>query len=84
MKDFRPISLCNVSYKVIARTITNRLKLVLGNIIDPQQSAFIPGRSIMDNVLIGYECMHWLRNSNNKQGYAALKLDMSKAYDIVE
>lgn len=84
MKDFRLISLYNVCYKIIARTISNRLKEVLGKIIDPYQSAFIPRRVITDNIIIGYECVNWLRNSKIKQGFAALKLDMSKAYDRVE
>lgn len=84
IKDFRPINLCNVSYKIKARTITNRFKVILGNIIDPHQSAFIPGRAITDNVILEYECMHWLRHSSNKQGFSALKLDMSKVYDRVE
>lgn len=67
MKDF-PIILCYVSYKIIARAITNRYKSVLGNVIDPHQSAFIPGREITKNILLGYECMHWMRNSKSKQG----------------
>lgn len=52
VKDFRPISLCNVSYKIVARTITNGLKIAVGDIIDPHQSAFVTGRSIMDNILL--------------------------------
>lgn len=79
IKEYRPISLCNVSYNIIARAIMNRLKGTLDMVIDPFQSAFIPGKAITDNIIIGYECMHWLRSSNNKQSFAALKLDMSKA-----
>lgn len=56
--DLCLISLYNVSYKIIAMEITNRLQITLGNIIDPHQSAFIPGRLITDNILLGYERMH--------------------------
>lgn len=79
-KDFRPISLCNTSYKVIGRAITN-----LAKAIDQQQSAFVPGRLITYNIIVGYECMHWIRNNKkSKTGFGALKLDMSKAYDRVK
>lgn len=84
-KDFRPSILCNICYKIVSKAITNRLRRVLNQVIDHSQSAFIPGRLITDNIVIGYECMHWIRHhSKRKTGYAALKLDMSKAYDRVE
>lgn len=85
MKDFRPLSLCNVIYKIIAKILANRMKRILGCVISPTQSAFIPRRSITDNALIGFECIHTINNKRSgREGKVAMKLDMSKAYDRVE
>jgi hypothetical protein len=83
--DFRPIALCNVMLKIITKTIANRIKLVLNDIISPQQSAFLPGRLITDNTLTAYETFHYLKNSKSrKHGYVGIKLDIAKAYDRIE
>lgn len=85
LANFRPISLCSVLYKVVTKTIANRLQVVIGKCIDVAQSTFIPGRLISDNVLLAYEILHTFRQKCiRKKGYMAVKLDMSKTYDRVE
>ncbi|XP_060963609.1 uncharacterized protein LOC115716507 [Cannabis sativa] len=82
--QFRPISLCNFSYKVIAKILSNRLRPFMSDLISPLQSAFIPGRWIAESSILTQEIIHKIRHKKGKGGLIALKLDMHKAYDKME
>jgi hypothetical protein len=85
LKDFRPIGLCNVIYKVVSKCLVNRLRQLLGDIISENQSAFVPARMITDNALLAFECMHYMEHgASSTSPFCAYKLDLSKAYDRVD
>lgn len=86
MSEFRPISLCNVSYKIISKLLCKRLKRVILRLISETQSAFLAKRLITDNILlIEQENFHALQTNHRCRAYfMAIKTDMSKAYDRVE
>ena len=80
-----PICLSNVLYRIFSKVLANKLKKILPQIVSEQQSAFITDSLILDNIMVAFETLHYMRNhSSGEVGYIALKLDMSKAYDRVE
>lgn len=64
VSKFRSISLCSIVYKVVAKSLENNLQSNLHYIISYEQSAFVPGRLISDNVIVAYEAMHSLLQKN--------------------
>lgn len=85
LTQYRPISLCNFTVKIITKILANRLKGILNELISPNQSAFVPSRMIQDNIIIAHEIFEYLKRiRGGKGGFMALKLDFNKAYDRVE
>ena len=83
MKDFRPISLCNVVYKIVSKCLVNHLRPHLTELISENQSAFIR-RLISDNSITAFECIHHIQTLKRISPLCAYKLDLSKAYDRVD
>ena len=80
--DFRPISLSNSIYLIIAKVLANRLRGLSGTLISPLQSAFVPGRQMSDSVVIAEEIIADWRRSGT-EGFI-WKVDFAKAYDSLD
>lgn len=80
-RDYRPISLCNTVYKVIAKVMANRLKKILCKIIAPNQNGFILGRKITGSILLISEVVHSLKVNHTSS--MVIKVDVCKVYDKV-
>ena len=81
LNNYRPISLCNTVYKVISKIIVGRIRPLISKLISPVQTAFVPCRKGIDNVVIAQELFYALDRKKGKQGYMAIKVDLEKAYD---
>lgn len=84
VSHLRYISLCNVGYKVVTKTMTNRLKRIMPKLICPHHSSFILGRQIVDNIVVYQEMLHTIRKKKSTNGYMVMKIDLEKAYDRLE
>ncbi|XP_019164336.1 PREDICTED: uncharacterized protein LOC109160503 [Ipomoea nil] len=81
--QFRPISLCNVKYKIVTKVITNRLKSLMTQVVGEEQSSFVPQRQITDNIVVYQELLHTMRTKRSGLKAMTLKIDLEKAYDRI-
>jgi hypothetical protein len=79
--DYRPISLCNLCYKLIAKIIANRIKPILSRTLSGEKLGFLKGRQILDAIGTTQECLHNIKMKKLKA--LVLKLDLKKAYDCI-
>jgi hypothetical protein len=82
LNDFRPISLVGSLYKILAKVLANRLRLVIGSVISEAQTAFVKDRQILDGILIANEVVDEARKSRKE--LMLFKVDFEKAYDSVD
>lgn len=84
LKDFRPVSLCNMMLKLISKILVKRIRPYLDEFIRPLQSSFIPNSGTSDNTLIAQEIVHFMHRKKGKGGHLMFKIDFEKAYDKVD
>jgi hypothetical protein len=82
LNDFRTISLVGSLYKILAKVLANRLRLVIGKVISESQTAFVKDRQILDGILIANEAVDEARRT--KKELLLFKVDFEKAYDSVD
>lgn len=83
-KSFQPINLCNVVSKLISKLNVRRLRGLLGEVIAPNQSCFMPRRQSIDNVVICQEILYSFKYTKAKRGGMVIMLDLEKAYNRME
>lgn len=84
IQKFRPISLLNVAYKVLAKVLVNRLRPHLQSLTGPWQSSFLAGRSTVDNIILTQEAVHSMARLKGERGAMVLKIDLHKAFDSID
>ena len=82
LENLRPISLLNVDYKILTKVIAKRIEKVLPTLINPDQTGYVKGRYIGENVRLIYDLLQYT-DKLNKKGIAIF-LDFKKAFDSIE
>lgn len=82
LKNWRPISLLNADYKIISKALANRFTKLLPNIINNNQTGFVKGRHISDNIRTVSDILHYLKD--NDQPGILINIDFEKAFDSLD
>ena len=79
LTHWRPISLLSTEFKILSKALANRIKLVLGSLISPEQAGFVQDRNIHDNVCKLFDLLEvmWLKNELR----IVVSVDFAKAFD---
>lgn len=84
VSDYRPISICNVIYKIISKILASRIKPIINSLIHQNQAAFTPSRHISDHIILMREILHTFSLSTFRKSAFCLKSDLSKAFDRMD
>ena len=79
---FRLVCLLNVSFKIFTKVGTNRLTQIAHYVVQPTQTAFMPGRHILEGVVVLHETLHEIHSK--KLDGVIIKVDFRKAYDEIK
>ena len=82
LKNWRPISLVNVDYKILSKVLTTRLSRVLSSVVHPDQTCSVPGRSISSNVVMLRDILDYIERTD--EAAILVSLDQEKAFDCVD
>lgn len=82
--QYRPISLCNILYKVLTKLIVIRLRHVMQILVKQNQVSFISLRNISDNIITAQEAVHTMKLTKSKKRWMMVKVDLEKAYDRIQ
>ena len=82
IKNWRPISLLNIDYKIMTKVLARRLEKVIDHIIHPNQSGFIKGRFIGEGIRFVEDLIEY--SDNYYKNGILLQLDFEKAFDSIE
>lgn len=84
LKSYRPISLCNTSYKIFMKIISRRLHPIMDKIIEPYQTNFLKNRQATDNVIVIQEIIRHFKKMKGKKGNVITKIYLKKGFDKME